>query len=321
MATSRYDTPSSSRSNTTGGILANGGTVNTNTNTSGQQGTTQQGVSQTDQSGTSTTNQKTSQTTNTQNMTGSSLAALNLLIQQLLGGGTQEMAQQQAQRQAEINNVTQSRAGYTKEAAFNDAQGLIAQTMQQTLQQLLPGINRAAAGAGTSQNSMRALLTQQAAEQAAQAGAAQGLTAAVNYGNINSSLSQVLQQLTQPNDAATTALLNALQIAKGAQISSTTTGNSTSTTNSDQTSQTQSQQQSNTNSNQNQNQTQVANVGKIGAGTGGTSSGNRNVDGLVYYGPQQSTLQVAQSAANASGTDLGTLLQLAGGSVADQFTF
>jgi len=324
MAASRYDTAGQANSgNTQTGFLAGGGSLSTTGSQTGNSNTQQQGTSNTTQSGTSNTRATTTQQTSTQNMTGSSLAALELLIQQLLGGGTQEMAAQRAQRQAEINNVSQTRAGYTKEAAFNDAQGLIAQTMRTTLESLLPGINRAAAGAGTSQNSMRALLTQRAAENAAQAASAQGLQAATAYGNINSSLSGVLANLTAPDNSTTNALLQALQTARGAVTNSSTTGTSNSTTNSDQTSNTNTSQNSNTNTNQQSNQTQSANGGRISNSGGGTTSGASNVDGLVYYGPQTSTLQMADSAARGSGTDIGTLLQLAGGGggYEEQFKF
>jgi hypothetical protein len=299
MAASRYDTPSQLNSNTSNQPQ----TLNQASTTSGN--TTQNGQTAQNQQGSTSQTQTSNQTTNTQNMSGSSLAALNLLIQQLLGGGTQEMAQQKAERQAEINNVQATRAGYTKDAAFNDAQGLIAQTLQQTLQQLIPGINRAAEGAGTSQSSMRALLTQQAQMQAANAASAQGLNAAVQYGNINTGLSGVLQNLTQPDNSVTQALLSALNTAKGATTSSTTSG----TTQTDGTSNvntTGSSSQQGT-SNQNSNTSTGKNTGA------GTTNNPTNVDGLVYYGPQTSTLDTASQAAAGSGTSLQTLLQLASG--------
>lgn len=308
MATSRYDSPTttgSSRDLSTGG----GGTLNTSGNSSTQGN--QSGNSDTQQSGNSHTEQNTSSSTSSQNMSGSSLAALELLIQQLLGGGTQEMAQQRAQRQGVTNQTVATQAGYTKEAAFNDAQGLMAQTMRTTLESLLPGINRAAAGAGTSQNSMRALLTQKAAEEAAQAASAQGLNAAVQYGNLNSNFASVLERLTTPDNSTTNALLQALNTARGAVTSSTTSGSSITDQQTD--SSTQQQSQSNSNSNQQTNSNQTANGGRVSAGGGGSTTGNpTNVDGLVYYGPQTSTGSLQQTA-NNTGSTLDTLLQLAGG--------
>lgn len=156
------------------------------------------------------------------NMSPEALAALELLIKQLMGGGTQAMANDQAARKGEINKVTQQRAAYSKDAAFSDAQGLIAQTMRRAMEQLLPSINRSAEGAGASQSSLRALLLQDAANKAAESSAAQGLNAAVQYGQVGANLSQVLEALTRPDTTVSNALLNALQIAKGATSTSNT---------------------------------------------------------------------------------------------------
>lgn len=283
-------------------------TLQQNTSQNGSQQTNTNQTTNTLSNQTSTTN--STQHTNTQNMTGSSLAALELLIQQLLGGGTQDMAQQRAERQAEINNVSQTRAGYTKEAAFNDAQGLIAQTMRQSLEQLIPGINRAAQGAGTSQSSMRALLTQKAAENAAEAAAAQGMTAAVNYGNINANLSNVLEVLTRPDNTVTESLLAALNTARGAVQNTTTTGTSTTDTVGQQTQNTTGQ--SNTNTNQNSSSYTGKNIG-TDVYMGSRANTNNNVDGLVYYGPQTSTLDLAARGAAGSDTSIADLLAAAGG--------
>ena len=185
--------------------------------------------------GTSTQTQSGTQntTSNTQNMDPQSLAALQTLIAQLMGGGTQQMANDAAARKGEINKVTQQRAGYSKDAAFADAQGLIAQTMRRVMEQLVPSISRSAEGAGASQSSLRALLLQDAASKAAEASAAQGLSAAQGYGTISANMSQVLEALTRPDNTVNNALLSALQIAKGAvqntQGQAQTTGTTTTT--------------------------------------------------------------------------------------------
>lgn len=163
-----------------------------------------------------TQTQKTSAT----NMDPGSLAALQGLISQLLGGGTQEMVNQKAQRQSEISNVQGQRAAYTKEQAFADAQGAMTAQVAQVLEQLLPNINRAAKGAGTSQNSMRALMLQEAANNAAQSSAQLGLNAATAYGQVANPMNSVLEALTRVSDPATAALLDALQVAKGAVTTS-----------------------------------------------------------------------------------------------------
>jgi hypothetical protein len=185
--------------------------------------------------GTSTQTQSGTQNTasNTQNMDPKSLAALQTLIAQLMGGGTNAMAKDAAARKTEINNVTAQRAGYSKDAAFADAQGLMTQTMRRALEQLVPAISRSAEGAGASQSSLRALLLQDAASKAAESSAAQGLSAAQGYGTISANMSQVLEALTRPDNTVSNALLSALQIAKGAvqntQGQTTTTGTTTTT--------------------------------------------------------------------------------------------
>jgi hypothetical protein len=167
-------------------------------------------------------NQTGSSNTVTQNMDPKSMAMLQVLIQQLMSGGTQQQIEDKAARKTEINNVTQQRAGYSKEAAFADSQGLMAQTMRRVLEQLVPGINRGAEGAGTSAGSMKALLLNDAATKAAENASANGLNAAVQYGGVANGMSGILEALTRPNDATTTALLNAFQVLKGANTASST---------------------------------------------------------------------------------------------------
>lgn len=199
---------------------------NTSSSTSGT--TTQQSTQ------TTNSRQSTSSSEKTTNMTPDALAALNELISQLMGGGTPEQRVQNAQREAEIQRTRGQQGAYTKDAAFADAQGAMSKTMRETLEKLMPSIVRAAEGAGASANSMRALLTQQAATQAAEASSALGLQAASNYGQINQGFAQVLEALTRPDNSVTEALINALNIAKGAVQtktgSSTTTGSQTTNT-------------------------------------------------------------------------------------------
>lgn len=237
--------------------------------------------------GTSTQNQSGTQTQNasTQNMDPQSLAALQTLIAQLMGGGTQAMAKDAAARKGEINKVTQARAGYSKDAAFSDAQGLMAQTMRRALEQLVPSINRSAEGAGASQSSLRALLLQDAANRAAESSAAQGLQAAQGYGQISTNMSQVLEALTRPDNTVSNALLQALQIAKGAV------------------SNTQSTTQTNTQTTGTQAAAEKKNVdyapfAPITVGGGG----------MVYYGPTQSDSQAIMASRGTTETALRDLL-------------
>lgn len=187
----------------------------------------------------STANSNTSRdaTTNTtqQNMSPQSIAALNLLIQQLMGGGTQSMAEDKARKLQEEQALQQQLQGYSKGNAFGDAQGAMAQQLRMVMEKIAPNLVRAAEGAGTSQNSMRALLLQQGANQAAESSSALGLKAAVDYGNISNGLSGILSNLVNQADPTTTALLNALNIAKGSvsnmqsTVHETGTGTNTST--------------------------------------------------------------------------------------------
>ena len=177
-----------------------------------------------------TTNSSGSSQTSTRNMDPASLAALQALISQLMGGGTQQMAEDRARRQQEIQSVQNQRGQYSKDAAFGDAQGAMSQLLRQAMEQAMPSLVRAAEGAGTSQNSMRALLTQDALTRSSESAAALGLNAATQYGGIASNLSSVLEQLTRGDNTVTEALLNALNIAKGAVSDSTTNTTGTQTT-------------------------------------------------------------------------------------------
>lgn len=197
-------------------------------------GTTAQQATQ-NQTGTSETNGTTSSATNSrqQNMTPEGLAALNTLIQQLMGGGTQAMADDRARKIQEIQALQGQRAGYSKDNAFGDAQGAMAQQLRAVLDKIMPNLVRASEGAGTSQNSMRALLMQQGANQAAESASSLGLKAAVDYGNISNGTSNILLQLMAQQDPAVGALIQALNISKGSitNTQSTTNGTNQSTTN------------------------------------------------------------------------------------------
>lgn len=193
---------------------------------------------------TSTQNQYTSgsKTTNVQNMSSANLAALDKLIAQLMSGGTPQMRAQLQQIAEETAAVRALRGDYSKSAAFGDAQGAMAQAMRQSLEKMLPSLTRAAEGAGTSANAMRALLLQDAATRSSEAASALGLKAAVDYGNISTNASNILAKLATENDPVTQALLGALNIAKGAVSSSSEqTSGSTQTTGTTDTTQTQTQ--------------------------------------------------------------------------------
>lgn len=206
---SRYDMGSSTPTTTV---------TNTTTGPSTTQTTTQQQQVQNQSVNTQANRNYGSTVTN---MDPSSLAALQGLIAQLLGGGTQNQAQDRAKRMQEVSAVQNLRNAYSKNAAFADAQGAMNQILRQAMEQAMPSLVRAAEGSGTSANSMRALLTQDALTRASEAAAARGLQAATDYGTVGANYSSVLERLTQPNNSVEEALLNALNIAKGAVTQTT----------------------------------------------------------------------------------------------------
>lgn len=145
-------------------------------------------------------------------------------------------------RLEEISTNQGIRADYSKANAFADAQGAMNATLSQALRQSMPTITAGIDAAGTSGGALSALLTQQMAEDAAGQAAQLGLQAAINYGQIQTGQSNVIESLLGQGSEATNALLEALGIAKGAyentksNSSSSQTSNTTSsqTTNSSQ---------------------------------------------------------------------------------------
>jgi len=257
---------------------AGGGDTVSNTASSGSS-------SQTTNSSSTTTQNSSSQTAGSksvQNMTPESLASLQVLIAQLMAGGTPEQRAESAQREYEINAARTLRQGYSKEAAFADAQGAQAAQMRQAMEQLLPSIVRAAEGAGASQSSMRALLLNDAQQRAADSSALLGLQAATNYGNISSNVTGILEALTRQDSSVTNALLQALQISKGAVENSqwAESQSGSSTTNQSGTSTTTG----------NTSQQQTASTGQRTGGTPSTQSAS-------YTGPvMQSPTQLSDAA-------------------------
>jgi hypothetical protein len=255
----------------------------------------------------STTTKSGTSTSNQQNMTGQSLAALEALIQQLLGGGTPSMRQDKKTKNNEIVNLQQDRDGYSKEAAFADAQGLMAQTMRQALEKLIPSINQGAMGAGASQSSMRALLTQRAAENAAEAAAAQGLGAAVQYGGVANGMSAVIERLLAQQDPAAQALIQALGVAKGAVSNTVNNYNETSNTSGTTTG--------------TKSTTGFENKNVSYDGAAPTFSNVPASSGLQFFGPLETDQSIALNNLKYTGTTQDTLSQLYGQNTWSGYTF
>lgn len=192
----------------------------TNTSTSGSQSSSSQGGS------------KSTTTYNVRNMSKSALAALDQLIAGLNSGGGNSQAAQNAQflrdqwmEQLQASN--QLRSDYSKSAAFTDSEGAANAALAKALEESMPVISAGIDAAGTSGGSMSALLTQQAAEDAARMAASLRLDAAISYGQIAANALNTGAGLVNQGDPVMNALLDALGIAKGSvQQGSTSTDES-----------------------------------------------------------------------------------------------
>lgn len=284
-------TPTTPKATPTGSTTA---TSPTSTNTTNSQTT----------NNTSDATKNSTSTTNTTNMSPSALAALNTLIAQLMSGGTPNQQADRAAIKGEIRTLGAQRTGYSKEAAFNDAQGIMGQQLRLTLEKLLPSINSASLGAGASQSSMRALLTQKAGENAAQNAAAAGLNASISYGQISNQMSGVIANLLGIPDPVAAALINSLNVAKGAVTSSTTKGTDTTHTTGTQTA---TNNQATTTAGATQTVTPMIPMG----GASLIPNNAANTAPLIF-GPQQTDQSIAMDNLKYVGTTEDTLRQLWG---------
>ena len=250
--TNRLDTPaspSSSADNAAAAIAAAKaltGTTSTQSSSGGKQTTD------------STTNSSSQASSSQQNMTAQGLASLDALIKQLSGGGgglggfgglgalttpastgtagTATMKKDIANRDAIMAQLQALLPQYSTAGAMTDAAGAMALQLQQSLQAVLPQLARGAEGAGTSANSMQALLANQGASDAAMRSAAIGADQAKAYAGITSQLMSQLTGMAQTGfDPVTQALISALGINKGAvqntSQSQSSQSNTSSTTN------------------------------------------------------------------------------------------
>lgn len=180
--------------------------------------------------GTAITNERKSGTSwensNQQNMDPTSLAALQNLIKVLSTGGTPEIKAEDAKRKQMQQLVEGLLGSVSTEAAKSDASSLMALNLQQAMEKNMPAISKAIEGAGTSASSMQGLLSQQLARDASLAAGALGADQAKAYAGERSNLANTLEALTRPTSQGTTALLNALQTAKGAVTNVQRTGGS-----------------------------------------------------------------------------------------------
>lgn len=152
-----------------------------------------------------------------QNMTPEALASLEALIGTLSTGGTPQQQAEIAKKKQTQQLIEGLLGQYSSGQAFTDAQSLMALNLQQALEKNMPSIQRAIEGAGTSASSAQGLLAQNLSRDAALAAGALGAEQAKAYGGITSSLTSQLAGLAgTAMDPVTQALINALNVSKGA---------------------------------------------------------------------------------------------------------
>lgn len=190
-------------------------------------------------SGRETSSSSSTVQSSTQNMTSSALAALDSLIlglsggtssgggNPLFGGGSgkgtkantaaaEAIKRTEAQYNQQVLNAQQLQSDYSKSAAFADSQAAVTATLADALRQTMPTITAGIDSAGTSGSALSALLTQRAAADAAAEGAKLGLSAAIDYGNIAVAAGNTATGLLQSGNPLVNALLESLNVAKGA---------------------------------------------------------------------------------------------------------
>ncbi len=175
-----------------------------------------------------------------------SLKTLEQFITQLMSGGTANQKGEIQKRDAMTQFVTNLLGLVSPEQANADAQGLMSQQLQRSLEQQMPALQKAIEGAGTSASSMQALIANRIAQDSAQSAAALGGEQQKAYAQSRAQLASLLEAFTRPQNTVENTLVQALNALKGAvtntnstryssnNSSQNTTGQSNSTTNSQQ---------------------------------------------------------------------------------------
>ena len=156
------------------------------------------------------------------NMAPEDLASLRGLIGELQGGGTKTQREARQASKGSEALINQLLNMVSPDKAKADAGDLMALNLQQAMERNMPAIAKSAQGAGTSASSMQGLLSQNLARDAALASGALGAQQAKAYAAERTGLAALLSQITssrEANDPVTKALINALNIAKGAVVS------------------------------------------------------------------------------------------------------
>lgn len=172
-----------------------------------------------------------------------SLRTLEQFITQLMSGGTANQKGEIQKRDAMTQFVTNLLGLVSPEQANADAQGLMGQQLQKSLEQQMPALQKAIEGAGTSASSMQALIANRIAQDSAQSAAALGGEQQKAYAQSRAQLASLLEAFTRPQNTVENTLIQALNALKGAvtntnstryssnSSSQNTTGQTNSTTN------------------------------------------------------------------------------------------
>lgn len=172
-----------------------------------------------------------------------SLKTLEQFITQLMSGGTANQKGEIQKRDAMTQFVTNLLGLVSPEQANADAQGLMGQQLQKSLEQQMPALQKAIEGAGTSASSMQALIANRIAQDSAQSAAALGGEQQKAYAQSRAQLASLLEVFTRPQNTVENTLIQALNALKGAvtntnstryssnSSSQNTTGQTNSTTN------------------------------------------------------------------------------------------
>lgn len=175
-----------------------------------------------------------------------SLKTLEQFITQLISGGTANQKGEIQKRDAMTQFVANLLGLVSPEQANADAQGLMGQQLQRSLEQQMPALQKAIEGAGTSASSMQALIANRIAQDSAQSAAALGGEQQKAYAQSRAQLASLLEAFTRPQNTVENTLIQALNALKGAvtntnstryssnSSSQNTTGQTNSTTKSQQ---------------------------------------------------------------------------------------
>lgn len=222
----------------------------------------------------------------TSNFTPENEKILGTLIAQLMGGGTKQQKTQTGERDAVTELVRNLLGEFSKQQAFEDAKGLMALNMQNSMQKNMPAIQKSIEGAGTSASSMQSLLSQNLVSDSALAASALGAEQAKAYAGTTTNLASLLEALTRSDNSVLTALTNALGLAKGGTVNRSVSQTGTSSGSKTMSGSTK---------------TETVNGGYSGGSSslGQAQAGGTGGGGVSYVSPQLSLDQIVSAAASA----------------------